>query len=89
MFNFYTDSYSLKDIIRMVDMIEKPLDVLEQTREKKILIKLKDDREVVGNLKAFDLHLNIWISDIEIDGKKVSDMLIRGYSILYISTYNP
>ena len=66
-------------------MSEKPLDVLEQAREKKILIKLKDKSEVIGNLKAFDLHLNIWVSDTEIDGKKVPDMLIKGYSIVYIS----
>ena len=73
----------------MVGMIEKPLDVLKQVREKKILIKLKNNKEVIGNLKAFDLHLNIWVSDTEVDGKKVPDMLIRGYSILYISPYNP
>ena len=66
-------------------MMEKPLDVLEQAREKKILIKLKDNKKVIGNLRAFDLHLNIWVSDAEIDGKKVSDMLIKGYTILYIS----
>jgi len=73
----------------MVGMIKKPLDVLEQVRGKKILIKLKDNREVIGKLRAFDLHLNIWVSDTEIDGKKVPDMFIKGYSILYISPYNP
>ena len=71
----------------MVGMIEKPLDVLEQFRGKEILIKLRDNREVVGNLKAFDLHLNIWVSDAGVDGKKVPDMLIKGYSVLYISPY--
>ncbi|MBL7170237.1 MAG: small nuclear ribonucleoprotein [Candidatus Aenigmarchaeota archaeon] len=66
--------------------MEKPLDVLKQVREKKILIKLKDNKKVIGNLRAFDLHLNIWVSDAEINGKKVSDMLIKGHTILYISS---
>jgi len=68
-------------------MTENPFNLLEQIREKKILIKLKDDREVIGKLRAFDLHLNIWVSDTEIDGKKIPDMFIKGYSILYISPY--
>jgi len=69
-------------------MSEKPLGVLEQTIEKKILIKLKNGKEIIGSLKAFDLYLNIWLSDAEIDEKKVSDTLIKGYSIVYILPYN-
>ena len=62
-------------------MTERPLDFLEQVREKRVFIKSKNTKEIIGILKAFDLHLSIWISDVEIGKKKFSDLLIRG--ILY------
>ena len=70
-------------------MTERPLDALEQLREKRVFVKLKNSKEIIGNLKAFDLHLNIWISEAEIGKKKFSDLLIRGDTIVYISPYTP
>jgi len=54
-----------------------------------IVVKLKNKKEIIGNLKAFDLHLNIWVSEVETDKKKFSDLLIRGDTIVYISLYTP
>ncbi len=70
-------------------MTKRPLDTLEQLREKMVFIKLKNSKEIIGNLKAFDLYLNIWVSDAEIGKEKSPDMLIRGDTILYISLYTP
>lgn len=70
-------------------MTKGPLDTLEQLREKMVFIKLKNSKEIIGNLKAFDLYLNIWVSDAEIGKEKFPDMLIRGDTILYISLYTP
>ena len=69
-------------------MTERPLDILEQVREKRVFIKSKNTKEIIGILKAFDLHLSIWISDVEIGKKKFSDLLIRGYYTLYSALYS-
>ncbi|MEM0476620.1 MAG: LSM domain-containing protein [Candidatus Aenigmatarchaeota archaeon] len=68
----------------------RPLDALEKAKEKKIIVKLKSGEEIIGNLKAADLHLNLWLYDVEISNqnerKKVEEILIRGDSISYIIT---
>ena len=70
-------------------MTERPLGALEQMKEKRVFIKFKNTKEIIGILKAFDLHLSIRISDAEIGKKKFSDLLIRGDTIVYISPYTP
>ena len=71
------------------DIMRKPLDILDKTKEKRILIKLKSGEEIVGTLKAFDLHLNIWIDDSTINKDdntvKLGILLIRGDNILFVS----
>jgi small nuclear ribonucleoprotein len=68
-------------------MSERPLDVLDKAKGKRILLKLKNGEEVTGILKALDLHLNIWLDDAEITKSenkvKVGTILIRGDTIIY------
>jgi small nuclear ribonucleoprotein len=68
-------------------MSERPLDVLDKAKGKRILLKLKNGEEVTGTLKALDLHLNIWLDDAEITKSenkvKVGTILIRGDTIIY------
>jgi small nuclear ribonucleoprotein len=67
----------------------RPLDLLDQGKGKRVLIKLKGGNEINGLLKAFDLHLNIWLEDadeISNDTKrKLGNVLVRGDNILVIS----
>jgi len=68
----------------------RPLDALEKAKEKRVIVKLKSGEEMIGNLKAADLHLNIWLTEVEIissnERKRVEEVLIRGDSICYIIT---
>jgi len=68
----------------------RPLDALEKAKEKKVIIKLKSGEEIIGNLKAADLHLNVWLTEVEIvssnERKRVEEVLVRGDSISYIIT---
>lgn len=68
----------------------RPLDALEKAKEKKIVVKLKSGEEIIGTLKAADLHLNLWMFDVEItcqnEKRKVEEVLVRGDSITYIIT---
>jgi small nuclear ribonucleoprotein len=59
----------------------RPLDALNKARDKKVIVELKNNKQYIGKLKAFDIHINIVLEDAEeyieelaekeIDGKKV------------------
>ena len=68
--------------------MQRPLDVLGSSMEKSILVKTKQGGDIVGVLKAFDSHINIWLDEASVRGDqevKLGKVLIRGDSIVYIS----
>ncbi len=74
-------------------MIEasRPLDSLNESRNKRVIVELKNGKQYVGKLKAFDIHINTVLEDVEerIDGelkRKISTVFIRGDTIILIST---
>jgi len=74
----------------MMGMTEtRPLDALDSAKGKRIIVSLKSGLEVVGVLKAFDIHLNLWLEESEKreDGKitKLGAVLVRGDNILLAS----
>lgn len=73
-------------------MSSRPLDVLDKAKEKRIIMTLKNGDEVSGVLKAFDLHLNIWVEDAIKRNKdteiKLGSALVRGDTIILISPSN-
>lgn len=72
-------------------MVEaRPLDALNRARNKKIIIELKNGKQFVGILKAFDIHINVEMEDTEerVDGevkRKLGTTFIRGDTIIFIS----
>jgi small nuclear ribonucleoprotein len=73
------------------EMQQRPLDVLGSSENKRIIIQVKNRDKIVGILKAFDSHLNIWLDDAEVqnaDGEnstKLGTVLVRGDNIVLIS----
>lgn len=70
---------------------ERPLDTLNFARNKRIIVDLKNQKQVIGKLKAFDIHINIVLEDAEehSDGelkRKLGTTFIRGDTIVLIST---
>ena len=69
--------------------MERPIDVLNNAKGKRVLVKLKRGEEISGVLQAMDLHLNMWLEDaeqIKDDEKlKLGTLLVRGDNILYVS----
>ncbi len=67
----------------------RPLDALNQSKGKRVILSLKSGEEITGVLNAFDLHLNLWLEDAERrnNGKttKLGTIVIRGDNILFIS----
>ena len=43
----------------------RPLDALNQSKGKRVIISLKDGDQITGVLKAFDLHINLWLENAE------------------------
>ncbi len=68
----------------------RPLDALNKARDKRVLVELKNNKQFIGILKAFDIHINVVLEDAEerADGelkRKVGTVFIRGDTIILIS----
>ncbi len=68
----------------------RPLDALNAARNKNIMVDLKNGLRYIGKLKAFDIHINIVLSDAEeyFNGeakRKLGTVFIRGDTITIIS----
>jgi len=74
----------------MVNGVERPLDLLNSSKGKEILIQLKNDRQLVGTLLAFDMHINIVLDNAKeivnnVVKRNLALAFVRGNTILYIS----
>ena len=69
---------------------DRPLDALNQSRNKRVVVELKNNKVYIGKLKAFDIHINTVLEEAEEhqDGElksKVGTLFIRGDTIVLIS----
>src|SRR3990167_10693797 len=76
--------------LKMVNGIERPLDLLNNSKGKEILVYLKGDKQFVGTLLAFDIHINLVLDNIkEMENGEVKRNLgltfLRGDTIIFIS----
>ncbi|MFX1252038.1 MAG: LSM domain-containing protein [Promethearchaeota archaeon] len=78
--------------------MQKPLDILEDSLNKNILLKLRGNRELRGVLKSFDNHLNLVLEGAELISiendeagqeikqvEKLGKILLRGDNVILIS----
>jgi len=68
----------------------RPLDALNKSRGKRVIVELKNDKQFIGKLNAFDIHINVVLDEAEehIDGemkRKLGTIFIRGDTITIIS----
>ena len=70
-----------------INQIERPLDLLNQSKGKKVLVFLKGDKTISGTLIAFDIHINLVLENSKNvqDSKSLGLMFIRGDTIEYVS----
>jgi len=71
--------------------MSRPLDTLNRARDKRVITELKNGRQYIGKLKAFDIHINVVLEDVEerIDGevkRKMNSVFLRGDTITIISS---
>ena len=70
--------------------MSRPLDTLNEARNKRVIVELKNGKQFVGVLKAFDIHINTVLDDSEerVDGeqkRKLGTIFLRGDTIILIS----
>lgn len=69
----------------------RPLDALNKARDKRVIVELKNNKQYIGKLKSFDIHINVVLEDAEerANGevtRKLGTVFIRGDTITVIST---
>lgn len=66
-----------------------PLHLLDAAKGSNVIAKLKNGSTVSGTLKAFDLHLNMFLEDavMELDESQTQygKLLVRGDNVIVVS----
>ena len=71
---------------------DRPLDLLNEARNKRVMIELKNKQRFVGVLRAFDIHINTVLDEAqELDEegnpkRSIGKVFLRGDTIVIIST---
>jgi len=71
-------------------MVEKPLDLIHNSLEKKVLVEIRGKRLFRGTLLGYDMHLNLVLSHSEeLANDEVirswGNVVIRGATVVYVS----
>lgn len=74
----------------MANGIERPLDLLNNSKGQEVLVQLKGDKQFVGTLVAFDIHINLVLDNTKemADGeikRNVGLTFLRGDTIIFVS----
>jgi len=73
-------------------MESRPLDALNESRNKQVMIETKNGKQYVGKLVAFDIHINVVLDDAEersshegTASRKIGKVFLRGDTIILIA----
>ena len=74
----------------MVTGIDRPLDLLNNSKGQEVLVQLKGDKQFVGTLVAFDIHINLVLDNTkEMQNGEIKKNLgltfLRGDTIIFVS----
>ena len=74
----------------MVNGIERPLDLLNNSKGKEILVQLNNGNQMVGTLLAFDIHINLVMDNAKEMSqgelrRSIGLTFLRGTTILFIA----
>ena len=70
--------------------VTRPLDLLNASKDKRVIIELKNGRQFVGKLTALDIHINCVLHEAEElengeTKRKIGKVFLRGDTIILIS----
>ncbi|WNY28596.1 hypothetical protein MmiEs2_07920 [Methanimicrococcus stummii] len=75
---------------QVILMTNRPLDILNEALNKPVIARLKGGREFRGELKGYDIHMNLVLDNAEelkdgVSVRKYSSLVVRGDNIVYVS----
>lgn len=59
----------------------RPLDALNDARNKRVIVELKNNKQYIGKLKAFDIHINVVLEDAE---ERMNNEVLRKMGVLFL-----
>lgn len=70
--------------------IMRPLDLLNASKDKRVLIELKNGKQFIGKLLAFDIHINCVLDEAEElengeTKRRLGKVFLRGDTIILVS----
>ncbi len=70
--------------------LQRPFDLLDESKGKRVMVELKSGKQIVGTLVAFDMHINVVLEDAdEMENgqtlRKLGNVFIRGDTIVFVS----
>ena len=65
----------------MANGIERPLDLLNASKGKEVLVQLKGEKQYVGTLLAFDIHINVVLDNAK---EMENGQLVRNYGLAFL-----
>lgn len=74
----------------MVNGIERPLDLLNNSKGQEVFVQLRNGKQFTGTLLAFDIHINLVLDNTKEmqDGemkKSLGVTFVRGTEVLFVS----
>ena len=74
----------------IICIVERPLDLLNNSKGQEVLVTLKGNQQFVGTLLAFDIHINLVLENVkEMENNEIKRNLgltfLRGDTIIFIS----
>lgn len=68
----------------------RPLDALNKSRDKRVIVELKNGSQFVGVLRAFDIHINLFLEEAEelkegVLKRKLGILFLRGDAVVLVS----
>jgi Small nuclear ribonucleoprotein (snRNP) homolog len=71
-------------------MSQRPLDVLNESLNSPVIVRLKGGREFRGELQGYDMHMNLVLDNAEElkeneQSKKLGTIIVRGDTVVYVS----
>jgi small nuclear ribonucleoprotein len=69
---------------------DRPFDALNDAKNKRAILELKNGKQLIGILRAFDQHINVVLEETEerVNGeltRKLGTVFVRGDTIILIS----
>jgi len=72
--------------------VQRPLDILQQSIGKTVIVRLKGSNVMRGTLKSFDPHLNLFLENAilvkkseEPQEEEIGKVVLRGDNVLMVS----